>query len=92
MPLRFLARYLANQPQLIQKLSESYPIRRAAQLTAYFYFRGRAVGEETLRQLMRDTRKLRDSGRNDQVSNVGKISNEFRDILDKINRWQRKGR
>lgn len=27
------------------QLSESYPMRRAAQLTAYLFFRGKAIGE-----------------------------------------------
>lgn len=30
-------RYLTNNEELIRRLSESYPIRRAAQLTAYFF-------------------------------------------------------
>jgi len=37
MPWRSLMRYLSNNEELIRRLSESYPIRRAAQLTAYFY-------------------------------------------------------
>lgn len=36
MPWRSLFRYLSNNEELIRRLSESYPIRRAAQLTAYF--------------------------------------------------------
>ncbi|CAF2345998.1 unnamed protein product [Rotaria sp. Silwood2] len=36
MPWRPLMRYLSNNEELIRRLSESYPIRRAAQLTAYF--------------------------------------------------------
>ncbi|CAF0758115.1 unnamed protein product [Adineta ricciae] len=37
MPWRSLMRYLTNNEELIRRLSESYPIRRAAQLTAYFF-------------------------------------------------------
>ncbi|CAF1124733.1 unnamed protein product [Rotaria sordida] len=37
MPWRSLMRYLSNNEELIRRLSESYPIRRAAQLTAYFF-------------------------------------------------------
>lgn len=29
----------------VVQLSESYPMRRAAQLTAYIFFRGKAIGE-----------------------------------------------
>ncbi|CAF5020697.1 unnamed protein product, partial [Rotaria socialis] len=35
MPWRSLIRYLSNNEELIRRLSESYPIRRAAQLAAY---------------------------------------------------------
>ena len=37
MPWRALLRHLSNNEELIRRLSESYPIRRAAQLTAYFF-------------------------------------------------------
>jgi len=37
MPWRSLMHYLSNNEELIRRLSESYPIRRAAQLTAYFF-------------------------------------------------------
>ncbi|CAF0859576.1 unnamed protein product [Adineta steineri] len=37
MPWRQFIRHLTNNEELIRRLSESYPIRRAAQLTAYFY-------------------------------------------------------
>ena len=41
MPWRSLLRLLSNNEELIRRLSESYPIRRAAQLTAYFFHAGR---------------------------------------------------
>jgi hypothetical protein len=37
MPWRSLLHYLSNNEELVRRLSESYPIRRAAQLTAYFF-------------------------------------------------------
>uniref|UniRef100_T1JKN7 Uncharacterized protein n=1 Tax=Strigamia maritima TaxID=126957 RepID=T1JKN7_STRMM len=49
MVLRFLIRYIANNEQLIEKLSQSYPIRRAAQLTAYLFTKGKYKGEEMLK-------------------------------------------
>jgi hypothetical protein len=30
-------------PQVVQRLSETWPIRRAARFTAYMYFRGKQV-------------------------------------------------
>jgi hypothetical protein len=37
MAWRTLLRYLSNNEELIRRLSETYPIRRAAQLTAYLF-------------------------------------------------------
>lgn len=41
MPLRALFRYLANNEHLVQKIAESYPVRRAAQLAVSVFFRGK---------------------------------------------------
>lgn len=41
MPLRTLFRYLANNERLVQRLAESYPVRRAAQFTIYLFYKGK---------------------------------------------------
>lgn len=41
--LRQLLRYLANNDQLVNRLAESYPIRRAAQLCVSYFYRSKAV-------------------------------------------------
>lgn len=41
MPLRAILRYLANNERLVQKIAESYPVRRAAQLTASAFFKSK---------------------------------------------------
>lgn len=46
MVLRFLMRYFANNEQLVQKLSESYPVRRTAQLVLSIFFRSKNLAEE----------------------------------------------
>lgn len=46
MVLRVILRYFANNEQLIQRLAESYPMRRAAQLLVSAYYRSRAVAQE----------------------------------------------
>jgi len=88
MPWRSLMRYLSNNEELIRRLSESYPIRRAAQLTAYFYsaskdkfleHRGkyeRAGGWEKTKRDVKDDFK--------GVQDIGKeyISNLFRPYTD----------
>jgi len=47
MVLRFLLRYLVNNEKLIDRIAESYPIRRAAQLTIYMFHRSKALMEDT---------------------------------------------
>ena len=88
MPWRALLRHLSNNEELIRRLSESYPIRRAAQLTAYFLnlskdkfleHRGkytRAGGwEKTKEDIRDDFRGLRDVGKE-------YLSNLFRPYTD----------
>lgn len=88
MPWRSLLRHLSNNEELIRRLSESYPIRRAAQLTAYFYNMGkdkyleekgkyeRAGGwEKTKRDTKNDFKGAQDVGKE-------YISNLFRPYTD----------
>lgn len=46
MVLRILMRYFANNEQLVQRLSESYPVRRAAQIVVSMFYRGKIMAEE----------------------------------------------
>ncbi|XP_055859311.1 protein NCBP2AS2 homolog [Episyrphus balteatus] len=46
MVLRILFRYLANNEQLIQKMSESYPMRRAAQLVVAMMIKTKSMAEQ----------------------------------------------
>lgn len=43
---RVLLRYLANNERLVNALSESYIIRRAAQLTISAFYKGKAFATE----------------------------------------------
>lgn len=45
MVLRYLLSRLANNEQLVQRLSESYPVRRAAQITLLVFYRAKSVAE-----------------------------------------------
>lgn len=47
MVLRFLMRYLANNEQIVNKLADSKPVRRAAQLVVYIINRSSANGLPT---------------------------------------------
>ena len=59
MVFRYLFNYLFNHPEIVNKLSESYPIRRAAQLAVYVYHKGRRVGEGAIQDgLKNGTQRL----------------------------------
>lgn len=44
--IRALLRYLANNEQLVNRLAESYPIRRAAQIAVSMFYRSKSIVEE----------------------------------------------
>lgn len=63
MVLRYLLSRFLNNPRIIEKLAESYPIRRAAQLTAYALQRskiaaGEALESETKKRVARFSERL----------------------------------
>lgn len=47
MVLRILMRYLANNEQLINRMAESYPMRRAAQIVVSLMYRAKDLAHET---------------------------------------------
>ncbi|XP_078580465.1 protein NCBP2AS2-like [Branchiostoma floridae x Branchiostoma japonicum] len=55
MPLRTLLRFLANHPQVVERLSETYVIRRLAQLTAYVITRGKIRMEDEVARLSKSS-------------------------------------
>lgn len=63
MVLRFLIRYLANNERLVQRVSESYPVRRAAQLLVALFFRGQNA--------------LRDSGVSAKLTSTRSFAERF---------------
>ncbi|CAJ0955413.1 unnamed protein product [Ranitomeya imitator] len=53
MVLRRLLFSLLNNPQLIEKLSESRPIRRAAQITAFAVTKAQLTGKDAAQRMLR---------------------------------------
>lgn len=41
MPLHALLKYLANNERLVQRIADSYPVRRAAQLAISVFYKGK---------------------------------------------------
>lgn len=46
MVIRFILRYLANNEQLVQRLSESYPMQSAARFLVRLFNRTKSIAEE----------------------------------------------
>lgn len=88
MPWRSLMRYLSNNEELIRRLSESYPIRRAAQLTAYFFnvSKDKFIEQKGKYERAGGWEKTRRDVKNDftGVQDIGKeyLSNLFRPYTD----------
>lgn len=47
MVLRWVIRYLANNEQLVNRIADSYPVRRAAQLVVYLFNVGKLAASNT---------------------------------------------
>ncbi|XP_013113292.1 protein NCBP2AS2 homolog [Stomoxys calcitrans] len=47
MVFRILMRYLANNEQLINRMAESYPMRRAAQIVVSLMYKAKDIAYET---------------------------------------------
>ncbi|CAH1776178.1 unnamed protein product [Owenia fusiformis] len=99
MPWRSLMRYLVNNEQLIQKLAESYPIRRAAQLTAYFYHRSKSIGNDLkdsgAAQKLQDDANFYARQTENKLSNFKKtftqdVTEGFKKLQDDIKKQQKK--
>lgn len=83
MVLRLLLRYLLHNEQLIQRLADSYPFRRAAQLTAHVMLRGKALGQESL-ELMSTSSLLRTL-----IERIGRTTEKAKDISsDKVKKLE----
>ncbi|KAJ1087781.1 hypothetical protein NDU88_000944 [Pleurodeles waltl] len=82
MVLRRLLFTLLNNAQLIEKLSESRPIRRAAQLTAFALTQAQLKGSDAARRILRsDTLRQIQQGAprdlHDASRKVGRIRDTF---------------
>lgn len=82
MILRFLFN-LINNPHIIEKLAESRPIRRAAQITAYAITKAqiagrdaseRALRSQTLRQVREEASRV--------PGDLGEMGSRFRKVKD----------
>lgn len=83
MVFRFILRYLSNNEQLIQKLSESYPVRRAAQIFVSFYYRGQSAVEQSNLKHNLSPEKFRNFMRNFQRDFKQELENAKRELKER---------
>ncbi|KAL9967698.1 hypothetical protein ACROYT_G025985 [Oculina patagonica] len=85
MPLRTLLRFLAND-QVVERLADSYPIRRMAQITHFMYRRLTLWGNDALDKAV----KSNEAKENPQVSGrlVSFTRNFVRNLQNEIEKNQ----
>jgi len=66
-------------PQLIQRLSETWPIRRAARFTAYIYLRGKLAVEDGLKKQVNQ----RNYGPSDKTISFTRFKENFKKEIEK---------
>jgi len=66
-------------PQLVQRLSETWPIRRAARFTAYLYFKGKLAVEDGLKKQVTQ----QSFGAPDKQFNFTRFKQKFQEELRK---------
>ncbi|XP_069831198.1 protein NCBP2AS2-like [Dendropsophus ebraccatus] len=87
MVLRRLLFSLLNNPQLIEKLSESRPIRRAAQITAFAITKAQLTGRDAAQRMLRSSTvqelKREVSGAPRDLGEVGRKVGRIKDTFVK---------
>lgn len=54
MPLRSLIRYFLHNDKLVERLADSYLMRRAAQMVASVFFRAKSIADEAKEEKLKD--------------------------------------
>lgn len=72
--------YLVNNLQVVEKLAESRPIRRAAQITAYAITKSQIVGRDASQRLLRSQtlRQFREE--------AGKVPEDMQEVSGRLRR------
>lgn len=80
--LRALLRYFANNEKLVERLSDSYLMRRAAQMAVSVFYRAKSIAQEAKEERIKDMtpEKLRsflDKFQNNVKEEIEKAKNEL---------------
>lgn len=85
MVFRFIIRYLANNEQLVNRLADSYPVRKAARFVVYFFTRTKSLVESELA-----TGKYKDIDLSNMRNLAEKLENQLKQIKDNLEKQARK--
>lgn len=85
MVFRFIIRYLANNEQLVNRLADSYPVRKAARFAVYFFTRTKSLVESELA-----TGKYKDINLSNLRNLAEKLENHLKQIKDNLKKQTRK--
>lgn len=85
MVFRFIIRYLANNEQLVNRLADSYPVRKAARFVVYFFTRTKSLVESELA-----TGKYKDINLSNMRNLAEKLENQLKQIKDNLEKQSRK--
>uniref|UniRef100_A0A8C7MMY7 NCBP2 antisense 2 (head to head) n=1 Tax=Oncorhynchus kisutch TaxID=8019 RepID=A0A8C7MMY7_ONCKI len=90
MAFKRLISALLNKAQVVEKLSELRPIRRAAQLTAYALMKAKIAGKEAITKLLKfkTVRQIRHeaSGLPKNAGEMGRKAGRLRDSITLLSR------
>lgn len=85
MVFRFIIRYLANNEQLVNRLADSYPVRKAARFVVYLFTRTKSLVESELA-----TGKYKDINLSNMRNLAEKLENQLKQIKDNLEKQARK--
>lgn len=80
--LRALLRYFANNEKLVERLSDSYLMRRAAQIAVSVFYRAKLIAQEAKEERIKDMtpekmRSFLDKFQNNVKEEIEKVKNEL---------------
>lgn len=85
MVFRFIIRYLANNEQLVNRLADSYPVRKAARFVVYFFTRTKSLVESELA-----TGKYKDINLSNMRNLAEKLETHLKQIKENLEKQARK--
>jgi len=85
MVFRFILRYFANNEHLVNKLADSYIIRRAARFVVHFFHRSKSIVDSEV-----TSGKLKDVNLPNMRNLASRLENQLKQIKEDLEKQVRK--